>query len=235
MDWGANAIYDIVDGKLEFRSYFKLPAPQTEQENCVAHNGSVVPVPGRDLFVQAWYQGGMSVIDFTDSANPKEIAYFDRGPIHEELLVLGGYWSTYWYAGKVYGTEIVRGLDVFSLNPSDDISANELAAASLADQGELFNPQQQFVVTWPEGAPAVALSYVDQLARSEALSSAQIDLLSEVIGTAQASLDADRGDRATASELRDLAADLNGSNLSGVDQQRLIALKESLEALSERL
>lgn len=235
MDWGANAIYDIVDGKLEFRSYFKLPAPQTEQENCVAHNGSVVPVPGRDLFVQAWYQGGMSVIDFTDSANPKEIAYFDRGPIHEELLVLGGYWSTYWYAGKVYGTEIVRGLDVFSLNPSDDISANELAAAGLADQGELFNPQQQFVVTWPEGEPSVALSYVDQLARSEALSVAQIDLLNEVVGTAQASLDADRGDRATATELRDLAADLNGNGLSGVDQHRLNALRESLEALSDRL
>ena len=129
----------------------------------------------------------------------------------------------------------MRGLDVFSLNPSDDISANELAAAGLADQGELFNPQQQFVVTWPEGAPAVALSYVDQLARSEALSVSQINLLSEVIGTAQASLDADRGDRATASELRDLAADLNGTDLSGIDQQRLIALKESLEALSERL
>lgn len=235
MDWGANAIYDIVDGKLEFRSYFKLPAPQTEQENCVAHNGSVVPVPGRDLLVQAWYQGGMSVIDFTDSANPTEIAYFDRGPIHEELLVLGGYWSTYWYGGKVYGTEIVRGLDVFALNPSEDLSANEIAAAELADQGELFNPQQQFVVSWPEGAPAVALAYVDQLARSEALPAAQVTLLNDVIGTAAASLDADRGDRATASELRDLASDLDDSTLSGADKARLTALRTTLEAMSGRL
>ena len=96
LNWGADAIYDIVDGKLEFRAYFKMPAPQVEQENCVAHNGSIVPVPGRDIFVQAWYQGGISLIDFTNSANPVEIAYFDRGPIHEEHLSVGGYWSAYW-------------------------------------------------------------------------------------------------------------------------------------------
>jgi hypothetical protein len=110
MTWGADAIYDIVDGKLEFRGYFKLPAPQSEEENCVAHNGSIVPVPGRDIFVQAWYQGGISVIDFTDSANPLEIAYFDRGPLSAENLVFGGYWSTYWYKGRIYGTETMRGL-----------------------------------------------------------------------------------------------------------------------------
>ena len=146
--WGADAIYDIVDGKLEFRSYYKLPAPQDEKENCVAHNGSVVPVPGRDIFAQAWYQGGLSLVDFTDSSDPVEIAYFDRGPIHEEHLILGGYWSTYWYKGRIYGTEIARGLDVFKLVPSEFLSENEIAAAELADQGELFNPQQQFAVTW---------------------------------------------------------------------------------------
>jgi uncharacterized protein (DUF305 family) len=113
LTWGADAFYDIVDGKLEFKSYFKMPAPQVEQENCVAHNGSIVPVPGRDIFVQAWYQGGVSIIDFTI-----EIAYFDRGPIDAEELIAGGYWSTYWYNGKIYGTEIVRGLDVFSLVPT---------------------------------------------------------------------------------------------------------------------
>ena len=149
MDWGADAIYDIVDGQLEFRSYYKLPAPQVEQENCVAHNGSVIPVPGRDIFLQAWYQGGLSVIDFTDSANPVEIAYFDRGPIHEEHLIFGGYWSAYWYHGKIYGTEIARGLDVFALVPSQHLTENEIIAAEIADQGELFNPQQQFKVTWP--------------------------------------------------------------------------------------
>ena len=113
MTWGADAIYDIVDGQLEFRSYYKMPAPQDEKENCVAHNGSIIPVPGRDIFAQAWYQGGLSIIDFTDSANPVEIAYFDRGPIHEDHLILGGYWSTYWYDGMIYGTEIARVMDVF--------------------------------------------------------------------------------------------------------------------------
>ncbi len=230
MDWGANAIYDIVDGKLEFRSYFKLPAPQTEQENCVAHNGSIVPVPGRDIFVQAWYQGGMSLIDFTDSANPQEIAYFDRGPIHEERLVLGGYWSTYWYDGRIYGTEIQRGLDVFELEASDAMSAHEIAAASVADQGELFNPQQQFAVTWPTGHPAVAMAYVDQLERSSALPAEQIAALTFALETASGSLAADRGDRATAMELNELAADLNASS-----DPRVAALKEALTAVSDRL
>ena len=116
--WGADAFYDIVDGKLTFRSHYKLPAVQSEQENCVAHNGSIVPVPGRDIFVQAWYQGGISVIDFTDSANPVEIAYFDRGPIAGDQMVLGGFWSAYYYRGRIYGTEIARGLDVLALTPS---------------------------------------------------------------------------------------------------------------------
>ena len=235
MDWGANAIYDIVDGKLEFRSYFKLPAPQTEQENCVAHNGSIVPVPGRDLFIQAWYQGGMSLIDFTDSANPQEIAYFDRGPIHEDRLVLGGYWSTYWYDGRIYGTEIVRGLDVFELQASDAMSAHEIAAAANADQGELFNPQQQFAVTWPQGDPAVAMAYVDQLERNAALSEDQINALTFALETATGSLEADRGDRATASELTELASDLSAANADPTSAARIAALKETLMAVSERL
>jgi uncharacterized protein (DUF305 family) len=162
--WGADAIYDIVDGKLEFRGYFKLPAPQAEEENCVAHNGSIVPVPGRDIFVQAWYQGGISVIDFTDSADPVEIAYFDRGPLSAENLVFGGYWSTYWYNGRIYGTETMRGLDVLELEPSEYLTASEIAAAKMADYGGVFNPQQQFPVNWPAD-PVVALAYVDQLDR----------------------------------------------------------------------
>lgn len=235
MDWGANAIYDIVDGKLEFRSYFKLPAPQTEQENCVAHNGSVVPVPGRDLFVQAWYQGGVSVIDFTDSANPQEIAFFDRGPVHEDQLVLGGYWSTYWYDGKVYGTEIVRGLDIFALNASDHLSANEIAAAEAANQDALFNPQQQFEVTWASGDPAVAMAYVDQLARAGVLSSDQVSALTDTIETAVGSLDADRGDSLTASELSQMAAGLDAGGMDAVNAGRVAALRETLDALSDRL
>ena len=165
LDWGADAIYDIVEGKLEYRSHFKIPAPQREYENCVAHNGSIVPVPGRDIFVQAWYQGGISVIDFTDSANPVEIAYFDRGPIDEQELVTGGFWSTYWYKNHIYGTEIIRGLDVLALDESEHLSANEIAAAGLADLDGVFNPQQQFPVSWPDH-PVVAMALLDQLARN---------------------------------------------------------------------
>lgn len=149
MTWGANAIYDIVDGKLEFRSHYKMPAPQGEFENCVAHNGSVIPVPGRDIFVQSWYQGGISVMDFTDSSNPKEIAFFDRGAIDDEQLVVGGYWSSYWYNGRIYGTEITRGIDVFALEPSEFLTAEEIAAAEAASYANTrFNPQTQTQVTW---------------------------------------------------------------------------------------
>lgn len=149
--WGANAIYDIVDGKLVFRAHYKMPAPQSDKENCVAHNGSIIPVPGRDLFAQAWYQGGLSVMDFTDSANPKEIAYFDRGPIDDKQLVLGGYWSVYWYGGHLYGTEITRGIDVFALVPSAHLTAAEIAAAKAARYPDgRFNPQTQTQVTWDE-------------------------------------------------------------------------------------
>ncbi|GAA0758960.1 uncharacterized protein (DUF305 family) [Erythromicrobium ramosum] len=151
--WGANAIYDIVDRKLVFRAHYKMPAPQTDKENCVAHNGSIVPVPGRDLFVQAWYQGGLSIMDFTDSATPKEIAYFDRGPIDMKQMVLGGYWSVYWYKGHIYGTEITRGIDVFTLKPSEHLTEAEIAAAEAAKyEDNRFNPQTQTRVTWDKGA-----------------------------------------------------------------------------------
>jgi hypothetical protein len=122
--WGADAIFRLKDDKLSFANYYKLPAAQGDTENCVAHNGSLIPVPGRDIEVQAWYQGGISVMDFTDPANPFEIAYFDRGPIDPKMLVLGGDWSAYWYNGYIYGSEIARGLDVFQLTP-DQISDAE--------------------------------------------------------------------------------------------------------------
>ena len=148
-NWGANAIYEVVDSELVFRSHYKLPAPQGDKENCVAHNGSIVPVPGRDIFVQAWYQGGVSVIDFTDALNPIEIAYFDRGPINQDQLVTGGYWSAYWYKGRIYATEITRGIDVFALEPSEFLTAEEIAAAEGAQYpGDVFNPQTQTQVTW---------------------------------------------------------------------------------------
>jgi uncharacterized protein (DUF305 family) len=155
--WGANAVYDIVDGKLVFRAHYKMPAAQTDKENCVAHNGSIIPVPGRDLFAQAWYQGGISVMDFTDSANPKEIAYFDRGPIDAKQMVLGGYWSVYWYKGHLYGTEISRGIDVFKLRPSEFLTKAEVAAAEAATyEDNRFNPQTQTRVTWDAGVVKAA-------------------------------------------------------------------------------
>ena len=151
MTWGANAIYDIVDGKLEFRSHYKMPGPQSDTENCVAHNGSIIPVPGRDIFVQSWYQGGISVMDFTDSSNPQEIAFFDRGPIDTDQLVVGGYWSSYWYNSRIYGTEITRGIDVFALKESDFLTKAEIEAAEAASYANTrFNPQTQTQVTWDE-------------------------------------------------------------------------------------
>ena len=156
-NWGADAFYGIENGKLVYRGTYKLPAPQGDKENCVAHNGSIIPVPGRDIFVQAWYQGGISVIDFTDDQNIHEIAYFDRGPIDEDQLVTGGYWSAYWYKGRIYATEISRGLDVFALEPSEFLTAEEIAAAEGAVYADgLFNPQTQTQVTWPDALVAAA-------------------------------------------------------------------------------
>ncbi len=185
-EWGANALFDIVDGKLQFASYYKLPVPQTTQENCVAHNGSIIPVPGRDIMVQAWYQGGLSIIDFTDTANPTEIAYLDRGPINFPSatgLNLGGYWSTYWYNGNVLGSEIARGFDSLALLPSDQLSANEIAAAGEI-QLDQFNAQlQSNLVHAPSFA--VARSYVDQAERDGSLSGNALKQVNKSIDQAE--------------------------------------------------
>jgi hypothetical protein len=165
-EWGANAIFDLTGDGLDLASYYKLPAFQTELENCVAHNGSLVPVPGRDIMVQAWYQGGVSVFDFTDSENPVEIAFLDRGPMNADSLVLGGVWSAYWYNGHVYGSEIGRGLDVYALTPSKHLTENELEAARLAVVDRL-NVQTQRKIVWPASA-VVAYALLDQLARDDA-------------------------------------------------------------------
>ena len=234
LDWGADAFYDIVDGQLEFRSHFKMPAPQVEEENCVAHNGSIVPVPGRDIFVQAWYQGGISVIDFTDSANPFEIAYFDRGPLDAEDLILGGFWSAYWYGGKIYGTEIVRGIDVLALLPSEYLSENEIAAATVADQGRLFNPQQQFRVTWPAD-PVVAGAYLDQLQREEVLSyDFNADLLA-ALDRASIKLEQGDRDRDLAARLESLAEDLDIKGGREMVGRRLSDLAATLDGIADRL
>lgn len=231
LDWGADAFYDIIDGKLEFRSHFKMPAPQMDQENCVAHNGSIIPVPGRDIFVQAWYQGGVSVIDFTDSVNPVEIAYFDRGPIHEEHIVSGGYWSTYWYKGRIYGTEIARGLDVFRLVPGEYLSVNEITAAELANQGGVFNPQQQFTVSWPS-EPVVARAYLDQLQRGEELSQSDIDDLSNALDRAESHFQSGTLNNDLATRLSSLGADLRRGRSMNRSRTGLV---RTLDELAGRL
>jgi len=235
-EWGADAIFDIVDGKMEFRSHYKLPAPQTEQENCVAHNGSLVPVPGRDIFVQAWYQGGISVVDFTDSSNPVEIAFFDRGPLNPDRLVMAGYWSAYWYRGFIYGTEIVRGLDVLELLPSEYLTRDEIAAASLVAPAT-FNAQQQRRIDWP-ARPLVARVYLDQLGRSDAIAAERRVALSDLLDrTDQMLADGSRTDAAIAEQLDTAAAALerDSAGASGRNQKRLRSLAETLTSLAERL
>jgi hypothetical protein len=183
--WGADAIFNLKDNKLSMASYYKLPAAQGDTENCVAHNGSLIPVPGRDIEVQAWYQGGISVMDFTDAAHPFEIAYFDRGPIDPKMLVLGGDWSAYWYNGSIYGSEIARGLDVFELTPTKFLSQNEIDAAKTVRVSEL-NVQNQQKIEWPAQL-AVAKAYIDQLSRSQALPADRIAALQKAIQSAESS------------------------------------------------
>ena len=235
-EWGANAIFDIVDGRMQFRSHYKLPAPQTEQENCVAHNGSLVPVPGRDIMVQAWYQGGISVFDFTDSSNPVEIAFFDRGPLDPERVVMAGYWSAYWYRGFIYGTEIARGLDVLELLPSEYLTPNEIAAAALVAP-DTFNAQQQRRIDW-SARPVVARAYLDQLGRSDTLAAERRLALSNLLDRVdRLATDGTRTDAALAAELSAAAAELDRDRASagGRSRERIVALADTLTSLAARL
>jgi hypothetical protein len=224
--WGADAIFRLKDEKLSFASYYKLPAAQGETENCVAHNGSLIPVPGRDIEVQAWYQGGVSVIDFTDPAKPFEIAYFDRGPIDPKMLVLGGEWSAYWYNGYIYGSEIARGLDVFELTPSNFLTQNEIDAAKLVRVSEL-NVQNQQKVEWPARL-VVAKAYLDQLSRSQALPAGRIADFRKGIHSAESS----HMNKGKLAKLNSMAPSLEESATaakSTADSARLRALAEILK------
>jgi hypothetical protein len=234
-NWGADAIFDIVDRKLQFRSYYKMPAPQTEQENCVAHNGSLISVPGRDIMVQAWYQGGISVFDFTDSGKPVEIAFFDRGPLAQEKMILGGYWSAYWYDGFIYGTEIARGLDVLKLLPSEHLTENEIDAASLATR-DGFNAQQQRRIDWP-ASPVVARAYMDQLGRSRAIRPERARTLTSALDRAEAASSEKRKDGDVARRLDTIATELESDRAaaSGRDQARLQSLAETVKGIANSL
>jgi hypothetical protein len=227
--WGANAIFTRSAEGMRLAGYYKLPVPQTETENCVAHNGSLIPVPGRDLMVQAWYQGGLSVMDFTDPENPIEIAFFDRGPLSQEMLFTGGFWSTYWYNGRIYGAEIQRGVDVFRLTPSELLSEAEIAAAELVRM-EQFNAQLQPRFTWPAAAP-VARAYLDQMVRSGRILSARADELDALLGRVE------RGS-VPAAELRQAAARLDSdaeairAGTLGGDAERLARIAEVLRGIA---
>lgn len=224
--WGADAIFHLKDDKLSFANYYKMPAAQSDTENCVAHNGSLVPVPGRDIEVQAWYQGGVSVMDFTDPEHPFEIAYFDRGPIDPKMLVLGGEWSAYWYNGYIYGSEIARGLDVFELTPTKFLTQNEIDAARTVRVAEL-NVQNQQKISWPASL-VVAKAYVDQLERSGALPVERIAALRQAIRGAETSHLA----RSTVGKLKGMAPSLEQDAATAknpADATRLHDLAEILK------
>lgn len=227
IDWGADAIFRLHNDRLTHVGYFKMPAAQTPEENCVAHNGNLVPVPGRDIMVQGWYQGGVSVFDFTDPAHPKEIAYFDRGPIDATKMVIGGYWAGYYYNGYIYGSEIARGLDVFKLTPTADLSQNEIDAARLV-QFRTLNPQMQPKIVWP-AAFVVARAYVDQLVRDNGLPDARTAAITSALKSAESKTGAARS-----SELKTLATSLDQDASSARDARRVRLLAGVVKALESK-
>ncbi len=230
--WGANAIFEIRDKKMIFRSYYKLPAAQTDFENCVAHNGSLIPVPGRDIKAQAWYQGGVSVFDFTDATRPVEIAFFDRGPVFADKLVTAGYWSTYWYNGFIYGSEIARGVDVFELKPSEFLSENEIAAAKLVQMNE-FNAQSQPRMGWPQ-VPVVARAYMDQLTRSKSLKPEQALALNMALTAVERASAADRAAAVAALDALLPALEKQGGSANPIDAARYRAMVATLRGFAAK-
>jgi hypothetical protein len=222
LEWGANALFTIENNKMLFKSYYKMPAVQTSVENCVAHNGSLIPIPGREVMVQGWYQGGISVFDWTDPSNPKEIAFFDRGPLDPERLITAGSWSVYWYNGLIVSSEIQRGLDIFELLPSGLISQNEIDAAKTV-RFDFLNAQEQRKLVWPPSF-AKARAYLDQLERSK-------ELAADKVASTRASLaSAEKmsgGSRQAA--LKKLAADVN----VGSDAAKVRLLSDSIAELAK--
>ena len=227
-EWGANAIFEIVNGKMEYRSYYKLPAAQTSLENCVAHNGSIVPVPGRDIMVQGWYQGGITVFDFTDARHPKEIAYQDRGPLDSTRFTMGGSWSAYWYNGTIVSSEIARGLDAFELTPSEHLTQNEIDAAKTVKL-TYFNAQGQPKFSWPPSFPLVK-AYLDQLQRNKCLSSGRVTAVRGSIAAAESAPVAQRSQM-----LSDLANQLESDKRGSCDAPRLTKMQQAMRELPRPL
>ncbi len=226
-EWGANAIYSITNGRLELRSYFKMPAAQSITENCVAHNGSLIPIPGRDVMVQGWYQGGVNVFDWTDADNPFEIAFHDRGPVDASRMVTAGSWSAYWHNGLIISSEIARGLDIFELVPSEFLSQNEIDAARSVRFDDL-NVQAQPRFVWPPTF-ALARAYLDQLERSGGLSADRIaSVRRDLAGAERASGSAQRD------ALGSLAASLDAEAAGSTDGAKVRLLVEAVRELAGR-
>jgi hypothetical protein len=225
MEWGADALFTIENNKLKFHTYYKMPAPQTSLENCVAHNGSLVPIPGREVMVQSWYQGGVSVFDWTDVDHPKEIAFFDRGPVDGSRMVSGGSWSAYWYNGIIVSSEIARGLDIYELVPSGLITENELAAAKTV-KVPYWNTQDQQRLVWPPSF-ALARAYLDQLARSNGLEAATIATARTSLASAERASGAQRK-----AALTELASQLNAAASSAGDQTKVRTLASAVSDLA---
>ena len=226
VEWGADAIFVRKGDSLDFRSYFKLPAAQTSQENCVAHNGSLIPVPGREIMVQSWYQGGINVFDWTNPDKAFEIAYFDRGPVDATRLTSAGHWSAYWYNGYIYGSEIARGLDVLELTPSEFLSQNELDAAKLV-KFAYFNPQEQPKLVWP-AAFVVARAYTDQLARNSAVPKGWLDGVVAQLAAAEKAKGSARTSALTA-----LASQLDRDAAGSAEAARVRALSDVVKQLAQ--
>ena len=224
-EWGANAIFSVSGDQMEFESYYKLPAPQTPQENCVAHNGSLIPVPGRDVMAQAWYQGGISIFDWTDPENPVEIAYHDRGPANADRMDMGGSWSVYWYNGVLVSSEIARGLDIFELTPSEALSQNEIDAAKSV-RLEYLNAQGQPRFEWPFTF-ALARAYVDQLERARSMSQGRITEVRSALSSAESASGAERS-RA----LRSLARELEAESGQTGDPAKVTTLADAVRGLA---
>jgi hypothetical protein len=223
-EWGADAIFTLVNRKMEFKSYYKMPAPQTAQENCVAHNGSLVPIPGRDVMIQSWYQGGVSLFDWTDASHPKEIAFFDRGPVDSTRMGNGGTWSVYWYNGVMVSSEISRGLDIMELTPSGFISQNEIDAAKTVHY-DYLNAQGQPKMVWPASF-ALARSYVDQLERSNGLAAARLADVRTELKSAESAMGAKRG-----AALKHLATHLDKDAASASDSAKVKMLAGAVRDL----
>jgi hypothetical protein len=224
-EWGADAIFTLADKKMTFKSYYKLPAPQTEEENCVAHNGSLIPIPGRDVMVQSWYQGGISVFDWTDPNHPQEIAFFDRGPVDSTRMESGGTWSVYWYNGSLVSSEIARGLDIFQLVPSELLSQNEIDAARTVHL-DYLNAQGQPKYVWPASF-SLARAYVDQLERSKGLSAERIASVRKALEGAEKAKGAKRS-----AALKGLASQLEREAQGSSDSAKVQKLASSVKDLA---